>query len=169
MLFEHDELAHEIGEMLVARGEKLAVSETTAGGLISARLLSVAGASRWFERGIIPYSGAEKFEAMGIDRATAGVNGAVSPEWVTATAEGLQRMTGATWTVSESGIAGPQTGRRSSKEAGTVVIAVAGPDGTMVVDGFYPGTRVEVMVGIAGAVLAVLRDRIKAYQASKRD
>ena len=47
MLHEDDKLAFEIGELLVARGEKVAVSETTAGGLISARMVSVAGASRW--------------------------------------------------------------------------------------------------------------------------
>jgi nicotinamide-nucleotide amidase len=162
MLFEYDELAFDIGEMLVARGEKLAVSETTAGGLIAARLLSVTGASRWFERGIIPYSGADKFEAMGIDRATAGANGAVSREWVIATAEGLQRMTGAAWTVSESGIAGPQTNRRSAKPAGTVVMAVAGPGVTQVADGLYPGTRVEVMQHIAQATLEFVRECIKS-------
>jgi len=50
---EHDTLAYAIGEALVARGSTLAVVETTAGGLISARLVSVAGASRWFERGIV--------------------------------------------------------------------------------------------------------------------
>lgn len=162
MLFEHDELAFDIGEMLVARGENLAVSETTAGGLIAARLLSVAGASRWFERGIIPYSGAEKFEAMAIDRTTSGANGAVSREWVTATVQGLQRMTGATWTVAESGIAGPQTNRRSAKPAGTVIIAISGPSGTQLFDGLYPGTRVEVMQHIAQASLSHLRDCLRA-------
>ena len=160
MLHEHDELAFEIGELLVARGEKVAVSETTAGGLISARMVSVAGASRWLESAILPYSGVHKFEALGIDRATAGAGGSVSPAWVIATAEGLLRMTGAAWAVAESGIAGPQSGRRSAKPAGSVAIAIIGPNGTATEEHVFPGSRVEVMEAIAQRVLEMLRERI---------
>ncbi len=84
---EHDELAAELGELLVARGEKVAVSETTAGGLISARMLSVPGASRWFDGGVVPYAGAQRWEQLGLDREIAREHGAVSPQWVAATAE----------------------------------------------------------------------------------
>ena len=79
MLLEDDPLATRIGEALMARGAKVAVSQTTAGGLISARMLSVAGASRWFESAIVPYSSPTKFEALGMDREMAREHGAVSP------------------------------------------------------------------------------------------
>ena len=81
---DDDELAFAIGEALVARGEKVAVSETTAGGLISCRMLSVAGASRWFESGLVPYSSPTKWEVLGMDREIAREHGAVSPIWVSA-------------------------------------------------------------------------------------
>ncbi len=156
MLLEDDALAHAIGEALVARGEKVAVSETTAGGLICARMLSVPGASRWFDGGIVPYAGAHRWEQLGLDREVARVHGAVSPEWVTATAEGLRRAMGCAWAIAESGIAGPQGSRRSPKPVGSVAFALAGPEGTKAEELVFPGTRVQVMEQIAQHALAMI-------------
>jgi PncC family amidohydrolase len=154
---EDDELATAIGEALVARGEKVAVSETTAGGLISARMLSVPAASRWFDGGIVPYAGAHRWEQLGLDREIAREHGAVSPQWVAATAEGLKRAMGPAWAVAESGIAGPQGSRRSPKPVGSVVIAVAGPTGTVTEEHVFPGSRVQVMRQISQRALEMLR------------
>ena len=65
---------------------------------------------------------------------------------------------GVEFALAESGIAGPQNGRRSSKPAGSVVIAVAGPAGTETLDALLPGTRVEVMARIADRALAMLAE-----------
>ena len=159
---EDDRLAFEVGELLVARDERVAVSETTAGGLISARMLSVPGASHWYEGGLVPYSGVHKWEALGIDRELAREHGAVSTQWVSATAEGLVRATGAVWAVAESGIAGPQGSRRSPKPVGSVVIAVSGPGGTVSEDLMFPGSRAEVMRHISERCLELLLERLKA-------
>jgi len=159
---EHDELAFELGELLVARGEKVAVSETTAGGLISARMLSVPGASRWFDGGIVPYAGAHRWEQLGLDREIARERGAVSQQWVAATAEGLKRALGPAWTVAESGIAGPQGSRRSPKPVGSVAIALCGPGGTVSEEHVFPGTRAEVMVQISQRVLELLLEHVRA-------
>lgn len=157
---EHDTLAAAVGELLVARGERVAVSETTAGGLISARMLSVPGASRWYDGGLIPYAGAHRWQQLGLDIEIARQFGAVSPEWVRATAEGLRRALGATWALAESGIAGPQGSRRSPKPVGSVVIALAGPGGTVVEELLFPGSRVEVMVRIAERALQLLHETL---------
>ena len=50
---EQQDLAASIGAMLSERGETVAVAEATAGGLISAALLSVAGASRYYAGGAV--------------------------------------------------------------------------------------------------------------------
>ncbi len=160
MLLEDDTLAAAIGEALVARGEKVAVSETTAGGLISARMLSVAGASRWFESALVPYSSPTKWEVLGMDREMAREHGAVSPVWVTATAEAMRRATGAAWAVAESGIAGPQGSRRSPKPVGSVAIAVAGPYGPRAEEHLFPGTRVQVMEQITQRALELLAESL---------
>jgi PncC family amidohydrolase len=164
MLLERDELCEAIGEALVARGEKVAVSETTAGGLISARILSVPGASRWFDGAVVPYSGAHRWEQLGVDREIAREHGAVSPEWVRATAEGLARAMGTAWAVAESGIAGPQGSRRSPKPVGSVAIAVAGPDGTVSEEQVFSGTRVQVMEKITERCLDLLLERIQSTE-----
>lgn len=159
---EQDALAAEIGELLVARGEKVAVSETTAGGLISVRMLSVPGASRWYDGGIIPYAGAHRWTQLGLDVDIARQHGAVSAPWVAATAEGLRGALGCAWALAESGIAGPQGSRRSPKPVGSVVIALAGPGGTVTEEHVFPGSRVEVMAQIAERALQLLRGALQA-------
>lgn len=160
-LLENDELAARIGEALVARGAKLAVAESTAGGLISARLLSVPGASRWFERGVVAYSGPPKRDYLGVDVEIIRKHGAVSVEAVIASAEGFRRVTGVDFTIAESGIAGPQGSRRSPKPVGFVVIAVAGPARTTVRECQFSGTRVQVMEQIAYQSLELLADMLE--------
>src|SRR5262245_27208044 len=146
---EHDELAAAIGELLVARGSTLAVLETSAGGLIATRLLSVAGASRWFERGVIAYSEATKLDVWPAVEPVLRQHGAVSAEFVAEVASRLRDRAGTDFALAESGIAGPQTSRRSGKPAGSVVIAVASAEGTHVEQHVLPGTRAEVMTHIA--------------------
>ena len=165
---EDDTVAREVGERLLERGEKMAISETTAGGLISARILSVPGASQWFDGGLVPYSGAHKWEQLGLDREIARAQGAVSPEWVRATAEGMRRATGTAWAIAESGIAGPQGSRRSPKPVGSVTIAVAGPSGTVAREFLFPGTRVEVMRQISQQALEMLRQALEDQRPETR-
>ena len=156
-----DSVARTIGELLIARGERVAVCETTAGGLISARLLSVPGASAWFDRGVVTYGGQSKQQLTGVDSDMLRTSGAVSVEAVQAMAEGLRALAGTAWAVAESGIAGPQTSRRSIKPAGSVAIAVVGPDHVSSADLVLPGDRVEVMGGIADAVLSMLEQALR--------
>jgi PncC family amidohydrolase len=160
MLLEDDALARSIGEALIAREARLAVAETTAGGLISARLLSVAGASAWFDRGVICYSGSAKQATTGVDLELLRTHGAVSREAVSAMAEGLRTVSGAAYAIAESGIAGPVGSRRSPKPVGSVVIAVATPAGTVAEEHVFPGTRVQVMEAIAGRALELLKEQL---------
>ena len=99
---EHDELASAIGQALIANGAKVAVAESTAGGLISARLLSVAGASSWFERGMIVYSGTARRDLLGIDLDFLRTHGSVSREAVADMAEKLRATSGVDFALAES-------------------------------------------------------------------
>ncbi len=159
-LLEEDSLAASIGDALVASAGRVAVAETTAGGLICARLLSVPGASRWFERGVVAYSGQAKIDSLGVDREVMREYGAVSPQAVSAMAESLRGLAGVAYAVAESGIAGPQGSRRSPKPVGSCVIAVAGPGGTVAEEHVFEGTRVLVMGQIAERALEMLREAL---------
>ncbi len=155
-----DPLATAIGDMFLARGARVAVAETSAGGLIALRLLSVPGASAWFERGIIAYSRAAKLDVSSDLEAILDTHGAVSPEFVAALAEQLRARTGADYVVTESGIAGPPGARRSPKPIGSAVICIATPTATHIEEHVFPGSRVEVMTEIAQRALEALHKQL---------
>ena len=155
-----DELAGVIGELLVAREARVAVVETTAGGLIAARMLSVPGASRWFDRGVVAYSAAAK-RSLGVDVEVLREHGAVSVEVVEEMARALRELAGVAYSVAESGLSGPIQGR-SPKPIGTVAIAVAGPGGPVSEETRFDGSRVTIMEQIAERALVMLRGVIEA-------
>ena len=119
--------AAHVAHLLAERGETLAVAETAAGGLMSATLLAIPGASAWFLGGVVAYSAEAKARWLGLERSAFGAAGAASQVAAVAMADAVRTQVGATWGVAEAGIAGPQTGRRSSKPAGLAFVAVAGP------------------------------------------
>ena len=149
--------AERIGELLLARGWRIAVAESTAGGLISATLLTVPGASRYFERGVVAYSKAAKLETLGMPPALYTDRGSSHPAAVRAMAEGIRRISGAQVGVAESGVAGPDAGR-SGLPIGTVWAAVVTPEQAVERELHLPGDRAQVMSGIVDAVLAFLEE-----------
>ncbi len=119
-------LEEELGKILTQEGWTIAVAETTAGGLISARIVGLPGSSAYFERGIVAYSKGSKIELLGITEEALAEYGAVSEETAKALAEGIKRISGSTFGLAETGIAGPIAGK-SPKPVGSACIAVAGP------------------------------------------
>lgn len=112
-----------LGGLLVERGWTLSVAETTAGGLICARIVGVPGSSAWFERGVVAYSTAAKIEWLGISKSLLESHGTVSCEVAGAMAEAVSKVSGSTLGLAETGIAGPIRGR-SPKPLGTAYIAL---------------------------------------------
>ena len=154
-LRDDDALAARVGELLLARGARVAVAESTAGGLISARLVSVPGASKWFDRGIVAYALASKPDALGVSIEFLREHGAVGERAVTAIAGALRERAGVDYALAESGMAGPVRGR-SPKPVGAVAIALAGPDGVTAGETRLEGSRAAIMEGIAERALRML-------------
>ena len=152
---EHDPLATRVGELLLARDARVAVAESTAGGLISARLISVSGASKWFERGLVAYTMSSKPDTLGVSVDFLREHGTVSPVAVAAIAESVRERAGVDYVVAESGMAGPIRGR-SPKPIGGVAFALAGPDGTVSEEVHFEGSRVAIMEQIAEHALEML-------------
>ena len=63
-------LAESVSARLVERGETVAVAESSAGGLISAALLSIGGASKYFRGGAVVYTTDAKMSFLQLDRQT---------------------------------------------------------------------------------------------------
>jgi PncC family amidohydrolase len=123
---EQRELAQQIGSLLSERGQTVAVAEATAGGLISAALLSVPGASRYYGGGGVLYTLNSRIMLAGMEAEQFASYRGTTLELLAAMAESMRGRLGATWCVAESGMAGP-TGGRSGAPPGRTIIGVAGP------------------------------------------
>ncbi|MCP9916566.1 competence/damage-inducible protein A [Cyanobium sp. ATX 6F1] len=124
-----DSLASVVLQLLRARGETLAVAESCTGGGIGAALAAVSGASDVFLGGVIAYANAVKQRLLGVSAELLEAHGAVSDPVALAMAEGARRLTGSTWAIAVTGIAGPGGGS-DIKPVGLVHLAVAGPGGS---------------------------------------
>jgi PncC family amidohydrolase len=119
-------LAEKVAGLLKARRETLAVSESSAGGLISAALLAQPGASAYFLGGAVVYTyGAREVFLDVPQSALAGIRPATEP-YALLCARASRRRLGATWALAETGATGP-TGNRYGDPAGHACLAVAGP------------------------------------------
>jgi nicotinamide-nucleotide amidase len=120
------DLAEKVAARLRARGETIAVAESSAGGLISAALLAVPGASAYFLGGAVVYTRQARRALVSIpDAAMSGIRSASEP-YALLLARTVREQHGATWGLSETGAAGP-TGNRYGDPAGHACIAIAGP------------------------------------------
>lgn len=151
------ERAERVGQLLLAQGWHISVAESTAGGLISAALLKIPGASRYYERGIIAYTKASKIDTLGMPAALYTAQGSVHRDAVQAMAEGVRRLSGAQVGVAESGVAGPHAGR-SGLPVGTVWAAVVTPQRALQREFHLPGDRLAVMEGIVERVMDMLEE-----------
>lgn len=125
-------LAHDVAALLKARRETVAVAESSAGGLVSAALLAVPGASAYFLGGAVVYSRRAGKALMGLTAADMEGMRAETEPYARMMAARVRDMHRATWGLCESGAAGP-SGSPYGDAPGHVCVAVAGgPDGGIV-------------------------------------
>ena len=149
-------LAAEVGEALKAQGQKVAVAESSSGGLISAALLSVPGASAYYLGGAVVYTPKARVMLMEIPReALEGMRSASEPYALLLARTARERF-GATWGLSETGAAGP-TGNGYGDAAGHTCIAISGPIEKAVTIETGESDRAENMRAFAAAALDLLK------------
>ncbi|MCY4582076.1 MAG: CinA family protein, partial [Chloroflexi bacterium] len=115
---EQQQLASDIAERLIARGETVAVAESTTGGLVSAALLGVAGASRYYAGGGVLYTLNSRTALAGVPAETYANYRGTTPEMLGALAEAMRERLGATWRIAEPGAAGAGRNRFGVPAAG---------------------------------------------------
>ena len=103
---------------------RIAVAESCTGGLVSAAITEIAGASDVFEAGYVTYSNASKIHELKVSEDVVETFGAVSVATAWAMARGALHASDADVAVAITGIAGPGGGT-PSKPVGTVVFALA--------------------------------------------
>lgn len=119
-------LAAEVGTRLKARGETVAVAESSAGGLISAALLAVPGASAYFRGGAVVYTKDAKMAFLHLDEQTVSEPRASTEGHALVLARGVRELLGATWGIGETGATGP-SGNRYGDSPGHACVGVVGP------------------------------------------
>jgi nicotinamide-nucleotide amidase len=121
-----DQLAAEAGALLKARGETIAVAESSSGGLISAALLGVPGASKYYVAGGVVYTPKARVLLMDLPRAAVEGMRSASEPYALLLARTARERFGTTWGLSETGAAGPD-GNGYGDAAGHTCIALSGP------------------------------------------
>lgn len=150
-------LAERVAARLKARGETVAVAESSTGGLISAALLAMPGASAYFLGGGVIYTGQARRAFLGIAEPLPGGMRPASEEYAALLARTARERTGASWGVGESGAAGP-TGNRYGDPAGHSAMAVDGPIARATTLRTPMNVRVDNMVAFAWRSLELLEE-----------
>lgn len=118
-------LALEIANCLRDRGETISVAESSAGGLVSAALLAVPGASAYYLGGSVVYTRPAKSALLAVPDAILDEYRSASEPHALVLARAARDRLGADWGLAETGAAGP-TGNRYGDAAGHTCIAIAG-------------------------------------------
>lgn len=117
-------VAADVVTALVASDSSVATAESLTGGLVSAALTAVPGASAVVRGGVVGYATEVKEAVLGVPGDLLDALGAVSAETALAMADGARRLLGADWGVATTGVAGPDPAE--GKPVGTVHVAVTG-------------------------------------------
>jgi nicotinamide-nucleotide amidase len=119
-------MAEAVGALLKARNETVAVSESSTGGLISAALLAVPGASAFFVGGGVIYTAKAREVLLRAQlEAHPGMRPSTEP-YAVLSATAIRELLGTTWGIGETGATGP-AGNRYGDAPGHSCIAVSGP------------------------------------------
>ncbi|MFM9885107.1 MAG: CinA family protein [Burkholderiales bacterium] len=148
-------VAEKIGAILKARKESIAIAESSAGGLISAALLAVPGASAYFLGGAVVYTRQSRSIFLAVpDAALASIRPSTEP-YALLLARTAQQRFSSVWSLAETGATGP-TGNRYGDAAGHACIAVAGRHEEAITIETGSGDRVANMRAFGISALGLL-------------
>ena len=148
-------VAEQIAARLIERKQTIAVAESSTGGLISAALLAVPGASAYFIGGGVIYTRDARRILMDIpDDAMKGLRSASEP-YARLLASQIRQRCSTDWGLSETGATGP-TGNRYGDAAGHSCMAVTGPHEEVMTLETGSADRPANMQAFAGAALNLL-------------
>ena len=152
-------LAERISDRLKARGETIAIAESSTGGLISAALLAVPGASAYFLGGSVIYTRHARSGFLEIPDPLPGGMRASTEPYAALLARTVRERISATWGLGETGAAGP-TGNRYGDPAGHTALAIDGPVSRAVTLRTGDADRVANMRAFAGRAMELLAEAL---------
>ena len=152
----------EVTSLLKSRGETISIAETAAGGLISSSILSTPGASKIYQGGLTLYTLPSRIAYAGWTQESIANYKGPTTDIVSGLAKHVRKDLGSTYTLSESGTAGPTGGSTENRKPGYVALAVDCDRGafTREIKTGLGEDRVANMVQFAVEGLTLLRDVI---------
>lgn len=147
---------------LTARGRTIACAESLTGGLLTARIVDVPGASAVLLGGVVAYATPLKHRMLGVDAALLAERGPVDAEVARQMADGVRGATAvdgrpADLGIATTGAAGPDP--QDGRPPGTVFIGVASPRGIRSLEFAFAGGRAEVReLAVRAALEAALEE-----------
>jgi len=160
------EAAAAVVAALTRYGQTVATAESLTGGLACAALIDVPGASEVVRGGVVAYAADVKSSLLGVDAGLIARVGTVDAAVAEAMAERARHTLSATWGISTTGVAGPDSSE--GKDVGTVYVAVAGPSSTASRRLELSGSRAEIRSGTVLACLSLLLGRLEEQSATDR-
>ena len=154
-------LAEQVAKRLVARKETIAVAESSTGGLISAALIAVPGASAYFLGGGVIYTGVSRLALLGVTAEMMGDIRSASEPMARLLAGTIRERLSADWGLAETGASGP-TGNRYGDAAGHSCLAAAGPQSRSLTLETGSGDRGNNMEAFAVAALTLMAEMLGA-------
>jgi len=152
-------LAERVGARLKARGETIAVAESSTGGLISAALLAVPGASAYFLGGAVVYTRQSREALLGIPPAALEGMRPATEAYARLLARTVRQKFSASWGIGETGATGP-AGNRYGDPPGHACIAVAGTIERVITVETGDADRTANMRAFAKAALELLVEEL---------
>lgn len=152
-------LADDVAKRLKARNQTLSFAESCTGGLLSARLAALPGVSKIYMGSVVAYSNQVKESCLEVPRTLLLAMGAVSLPVALKMANGARKILRTTWSVSVTGIAGPDGGT-PDKPVGTVCFGVCGPGIEYAEQCHFGGERSDIQSAAADHALRLLLKHI---------
>ncbi|MCY7395490.1 MAG: CinA family protein [Nocardioides sp.] len=148
------QLAARVLAGLARVGGTLATAESLTGGQLAAAVTAVPGASAVYLGGVVSYATSVKTSVLRVPNALVAAYGVISPECALAMAQGVAALTGASYAVATTGVAGPD--RQEGRPAGTVHVALLTPTGHRLLALHLGGDRAGVQESTCREALAAL-------------
>jgi nicotinamide-nucleotide amidase len=158
--FDEDETIEVIvGRLLQQHGKTIATAESCTGGKIAQMFTSVSGASNYFRGSVVSYATDTKISVLGVDAGLIKEFSVVSAEVASEMALGVQKLMKTDYAIATTGNAGPAKGDADA-EVGTVIIALATPNGVLTAEFNFGQPREKVIDRAVNKSFEILQKEI---------
>ncbi len=153
--YQDDTLQNALGSLFRGTGMTISAAESCTGGMIASLITSVPGASEYFLGSVTSYAIAVKQRVLDVHPDDIISYGVVSSEVAASMADGVRKLTGSTYAVATTGLAGP--GGDDRNPVGTVWIGLSGPNGTTTLTKVFKNDRKTNIERFSSAAIDALR------------